>query len=178
MSVEVTCVKLPDCSLNTVQTIYRKSFRFYLLKESAKKHINPLVLFTNWEVHEHSCIINVEPTPVYTTTTTTTHHHPSLSFHSLANRTNCISLYFVSNFLFLWLHSDAVCDMKPNRPQMRFQTFTGKNSVPLQALSGPEGSRELMFPDFMTTAHGGGKVFIHTHRPHLPPGNSPGTHFC
>ena len=25
-------------------------------------------------------------------------------------------------------------------------------SVPLQAWSGPEGSRKLMFPDFMTTA--------------------------
>ena len=26
-------------------------------------------------------------------------------------------------------------------------------SVPLQAWSGPEGSRKLRFPDFMTTAH-------------------------
>ena len=51
-------------------------------------------------------------------------------------------------------------------------------SVPLQAWSGPEGSRKLRFPDFMTTAQGGGKVVSHTHRPHLPPGNSPGTHFC
>ena len=50
-------------------------------------------------------------------------------------------------------------------------------SVPLQAWSGPEGSRKLRFPDFMTTAQGGGKVSL-THRPHLPPGNSPGTHFC
>ena len=51
-------------------------------------------------------------------------------------------------------------------------------SVPLQAWSGPEGSRKLRFPDFMTTAHGGGKGVSLTHRPHLPPGNSPGTHFC
>jgi len=34
------------------------------------------------------------------------------------------------------------------------------------------------FPDFMTTAQGGGKVVSHTHRLHLPPGNPPGTHFC
>ena len=46
------------------------------------------------------------------------------------------------------------------------------------AWSGPEGSRKLRFPDFMTTAQGGGKVVSLTHRPHLPPGNSPGTHFC
>ena len=51
-------------------------------------------------------------------------------------------------------------------------------AVPLQAWSGPEGSRKLGFPDFMTTARGGGKVVSPTHRPYLPPRNSPGTHFC
>ena len=51
-------------------------------------------------------------------------------------------------------------------------------SVPLQAWSGPEGSRKLRFPDFMTTAQEGGKVVSLMHRPHLPPGNTPGTHFC
>jgi len=42
----------------------------------------------------------------------------------------------------------------------------------------PEGSRKLRFPDFMTTAQEVGKVVSHTHRPHLPPGNPPGTHLC
>ena len=52
-------------------------------------------------------------------------------------------------------------------------------AVPLQAWSGPEGSRRLKFPDFMTTApRGGGKVVNLTHRPPLPPGNTAGTHFC
>ena len=51
-------------------------------------------------------------------------------------------------------------------------------SVPLQAWSGPEGSRKLRFPDFMTTAQGDGKVVSLMHRSYLPPGNSPGTHFC
>ena len=50
-------------------------------------------------------------------------------------------------------------------------------SVPLQAWSGPESSWKLRFPDFMTTTQGAGKVVSLTHRPHLPPGNSPGTHF-
>jgi len=31
-------------------------------------------------------------------------------------------------------------------------------AVPLQVWSGPEGSRKLRFPDFMTTAQDGGKV--------------------
>jgi len=39
-------------------------------------------------------------------------------------------------------------------------------AVPLQAWSGPEGSRKLRFPDFMTTAQDGGKV-SRTHRPPL-----------
>ena len=59
-------------------------------------------------------------------------------------------------------------------------SYKGKckgKAVPLQAWSGPQGSRKLRFPDFMTTAQGGGKFVRFTHRPHLPPGNSPGTHF-
>ena len=51
-------------------------------------------------------------------------------------------------------------------------------AVPLQAWSGPEGSRKLRFLDFITTAEGCGKVVSLTHRPPLPPGNTPGTHFC
>jgi hypothetical protein len=51
-------------------------------------------------------------------------------------------------------------------------------TVPLQAWSGPEGSRKLRFPDFMTTAQEDGKVVSLMHRLHLSPGNSPGTHFC
>jgi len=50
-------------------------------------------------------------------------------------------------------------------------------SVPLQAWSGPEGSGKLRFPDFVITAQDGGKVVSLTHRPPLPPGNAPGTHF-
>jgi hypothetical protein len=50
---------------------------------------------------------------------------------------------------------------------------TGK-AVPLQAWSGPEGSRKLRFPDFIITV----QVVSLTHRPPLSPGNTPGTHFC
>jgi hypothetical protein len=55
--------------------------------------------------------------------------------------------------------------------------YKGK-AVPLQAWSGPEGSRQLRFPGYMTTAQDGGKVVSLTHRPPLPPENTPGTHFC
>jgi hypothetical protein len=51
-------------------------------------------------------------------------------------------------------------------------------AVPLQAWSGPEGSRKLRFPDFMTMAQDGGKVVSLMHQPPLPPGNTPGTHSC
>ena len=56
-------------------------------------------------------------------------------------------------------------------------TGEGK-TVPLQAWSGPEDSWKLRFPDFMTTAQDGGKVVSPTHRPPLPPGKAPDTHFC
>ena len=51
-------------------------------------------------------------------------------------------------------------------------------TFPLQAWSGPEASRKLRFPDFMTTAQNGGKVVSLTQRPPLPPRNAPGTHLC
>jgi len=51
-------------------------------------------------------------------------------------------------------------------------------AIPLQAWSGPEGSRKLRLLDFMTTAQDSGKVVSLTHQPPLPPGNTPVTHFC
>jgi hypothetical protein len=58
-------------------------------------------------------------------------------------------------------------------------SYKGKSkAVPLEAWSGPEGSRKLRFPDIMTTAQDGGKVVSLTHRPPLSPGNTPDTHFC
>ena len=51
-------------------------------------------------------------------------------------------------------------------------------TVPLQAWGDPEASIKLRLPDFVTTAQDGGKVVSLTHRPPLPPGNTPGTHFC
>jgi len=41
----------------------------------------------------------------------------------------------------------------------------------------PEGSRKLRFPDYVTMAQDGGKVVSLTHRPLLPSGNTPSTHF-
>jgi len=57
-----------------------------------------------------------------------------------------------------------------SRPQEKCGSIPGKGkAVPLQAWTGPEGSRKLRFPDFMTTAQDGGKVVNLTHRPPLPP---------
>jgi len=62
---------------------------------------------------------------------------------------------------------------------VRVQSYikAGK-AVPLQSWSGPEDSRKLRFPDFMITAQDGGKFDSLTHRPPLPSGNTPDTHFC
>ena len=48
----------------------------------------------------------------------------------------------------------AICNM----PKILSMVIKLDKAVPLQAWSGPEGSRKLRFPDFMTTAQGGGKV--------------------
>jgi len=65
-------------------------------------------------------------------------------------------------------------------PILSFLISSGskKKAVLLQAWSGPEGSRKLRFPDFVTTAQDGSKVVSLMHRPPLPPGNAPGTQFC
>ena len=51
-------------------------------------------------------------------------------------------------------------------------------AVPLQAWSGPEGSRKLRFPDFMTTAQESGKGVQPCAPAAFTPGNSPGTQIC
>ena len=50
-------------------------------------------------------------------------------------------------------------------------------TIPLQAWTGPQGSRRLRLPDFQS-AHEGGKFVSPMHRPPLPLGNNPGTLFC
>jgi len=83
-------------------------------------------------------------------------------------------LYFVVTEVWvakLWFQSSDTA-LKENVLYLK----KGK-SVPLQAWSGPEGSRKLRFPDEMTTAQDGGKVVRLKHRPPLLPRNAPGTHF-
>ena len=53
-------------------------------------------------------------------------------------------------------------------PHSGSYTNSKGKGVPLQAWTGPEGSRKLRFPDFVTTAQDGGKVVSLTHRPPLP----------
>jgi hypothetical protein len=75
------------------------------------------------------------------------------------------------------LHYDFVNVLVSGCVAVYIQYRKGK-AVPLQAWSGPKGSRKLRFPDYMTTAQDRGKVVNLTHRPPLPPGDAPGTHFC
>ena len=58
------------------------------------------------------------------------------------------------------------------------EEYKKAKAVPSEAWSGPEGSRKSRSPDFMTTALDGGKVASLKQRSPLPPGNTPGTHFC
>ena len=83
------------------------------------------------------------------------------------------------------IHQNSICSDLDHTKNMEglLNTLKGKGkckgkAVPLQAWSGPEGSRKLRFPNFMTTAQDGGRVVSLKHRTPLPPGNRPGTHFC
>jgi len=80
-----------------------------------------------------------------------------------------------SGFYSRWPHSGLSIALGSTQP---LTEMSKDKAVPLQAWSDAEGSRKLRFPDFMTTAQDGGKVVSLTHRPPLPPGNTPGTHFC
>jgi len=51
-------------------------------------------------------------------------------------------------------------------------------AVPLQAWTGPEGSRKLRLQDFVTTAQDGDRLSALRTGRFLHPGNTPGTHFC
>ena len=73
-----------------------------------------------------------------------------------------------------FLYPNSVCPASYKGPNIKKK---GK-AVLLQAWSGPEGSRKLRFPDFMTMAQDAGKGVSLTHRPTLPPGNTRGIHFC
>jgi hypothetical protein len=87
----------------------------------------------------------------------------------------------ILNFLFLLLLFLSFYFVLPSYKMLAHGMLLVKGkgkAVPLQAWSGPEGSRKLRFSDFMTTAQDGGKVVSLAHRPPLPPGNTPGTHFC
>jgi len=81
----------------------------------------------------------------------------------------------LSSFIFRYLDSEVDLLIMI----LVIQRVKGKGkTVPLQAWSGPNGSRKLRFPDFMAMAQDGGKVVSLTHRPPLPQVNAPGTHFC
>ena len=54
-----------------------------------------------------------------------------------------------------------------------------RQSSPVTGLEWPRGFQEVKVPRFYYNGtQEGGKVVSLTHRPHLPSGNPPGTHFC
>jgi hypothetical protein len=76
--------------------------------------------------------------------------------------------------------ANHTAQVSENTHSIQFTSLNNKGkgkAVTLQAWSGPEGSRKLRFPDFIT-AQDGGKVVSLMHQLPLPPGNTPGTHFC
>jgi hypothetical protein len=91
-------------------------------------------------------------------------HEMSQPFSSTPlNRSYLISKYISPRYILI-LPSNFIRGFPRNLPWGKKK---GK-ADPLQAWSGPEGSRKLRFPDFMKTAQNSGKVVSLTHRPPLP----------
>jgi hypothetical protein len=124
----------------------------------------PLILLcmayagTHARMHPHTCVHMHAQARIYTHTHTHTYRLYNINF----------PCYYSLLCVLLW----KLCIIRKNL------NIKKGNSVPLQAWSGPEGSRKLRFPDFITMAKGGGKFVSLMHRPHLPPRNFTGTHFC
>ena len=59
----------------------------------------------------------------------------------------------------IWAKTPRTLVRFPERIKRIF-TSRKRQAVPLQAWSGPEGSRKLRFPDYVTTAQDGGSVHI------------------
>jgi len=72
----------------------------------------------------------------------------------------------------------ANCSSREPAESSPCHLYVTVKAVPLQAWNGPEGSRKLRLPYYITTAQDGGKIVSLTHRPSLPPGNTPGTNLC
>ena len=82
-----------------------------------------------------------------------------------------------------WHDNLRTVEGAPNRMRLSIMCFlllrikiiyldkSKRKAVPLEAWSGPEGSRKLRFSNFVTTAEDVGKVVSLTHWPPLPPGN-------
>jgi hypothetical protein len=71
--------------------------------------------------------------------------------------------------------TDKPSGLGSTQPLTELSKVKGK-AIPLQVWTCPEVSRRLRLPDF-NTIDTGGNVVSPKHRPPLPPGNIPGTHF-
>jgi hypothetical protein len=101
-------------------------------------------------------------------------------YHCAHSNSTCIC------HIFLLTYTIAVCTQRTQELsetcrdsfQNKFEKSVHLKAVSLRAWSGPEGSRKLRFPAFMTTAQDGVSLSALSTGRIYPPGNSPGTHFC
>jgi len=78
-------------------------------------------------------------------------------FHGSCITTHVGITYFEIGFVCFWWRRTRAC-LKYTEISRCVSNFVKGKAVPLQAWSGPEGSRNLRFPDFVTVAQDGGRL--------------------
>jgi hypothetical protein len=89
--------------------------------------------------------------------------HVQISIHFFPHLFQFSEIKYIFTFTDLvnWIYFHIIFSLIGLRKKVKM--YRGK-AVPLQVWSGPEGSRKLRFPDFISTAQDGGKFSL-THRP-------------
>jgi hypothetical protein len=147
------------------------------------KIIQILVLWVSLFIDTQTCLKSIAGHASATSASTyktSRHQNPGVYYHlcEFIKLIKKCSLIVISHAIVILVTVKEMEVIEWLKRPMRLIICKKGKTVPLQAWSGLEGSRKLRFPDFMTTAQDCGNVVSLTHRPPLPPGNTPGTHFC
>ena len=101
-----------------------------------------------------------------------------VQFHSTLNFVLILVVGFTPLPLHLWRKNTTLTPKRRLSGSLSCLNFLKVKHFHYRPGQAQRVLRKLSFLDFVTTAQDGGKIVSLTDRPHLPPGNISGTHFC